>query len=407
MYKTGIKKFPECTNLRISYAFFHLERTKNKDKAYEEFAQASKTDPSFEQQFNIYRFRKIIRENLEDKEENNSDLIEMIRFDNHVSLCEEAMMKSAKLHKDFWTELKEEMPDLRKLNSVGSQITETSNAVKENYTELSKINSSAFEVLYSYAMYLIYIIEDYTEGKELLSNARKIYQDRLIGGNKADIDFEIESLNKSMAPILLVSGKEATFGRVNGFNVMFTEVTGFRHEELVEQDLGKMMPKLFLNYSTNFMSLLSTKSEALGGGSKDEDAFKEGFVLHKLGHVIPIEYSINFNQAEEEFRIVIRQSISTNLKIVLLANSHGEVTDFSLLGLHCFKDKLEENNNGSEYMSSVCTLANLGIQDYEDLQYQKPSGCIRKIELNHNATRCQIHIAPYFMKVFDGSFDEN
>ncbi len=69
--------------------------------------------------------------------------METIRLDNHVSLLEEAMILSAKLHKDFWTELKEEKPDLKKLNTIGSQITEAGNAITENYTEITKITSSA------------------------------------------------------------------------------------------------------------------------------------------------------------------------------------------------------------------------------------------------------------------------
>ena len=40
MYRMGIKKYPESTKLRLSFAFFHLERTKNKSKAYEEFSNA-------------------------------------------------------------------------------------------------------------------------------------------------------------------------------------------------------------------------------------------------------------------------------------------------------------------------------------------------------------------------------
>ena len=34
-YTEGLKKFPNSTKLRLSYALFHLERTKNKNKAYE------------------------------------------------------------------------------------------------------------------------------------------------------------------------------------------------------------------------------------------------------------------------------------------------------------------------------------------------------------------------------------
>lgn len=142
MYILGIKKYPICTKLRLSFAFFYLQRTKNKKKAYEEFSNAEKTDPAFEEQFIIYRFKKIIRQNLQDNNQNNSDLIEIIRFDNHISLCEEAMVFSARLHKQFWLELKEEIPDLKKLNNIGSKITQTVNTVRENYKEIQKINNS-------------------------------------------------------------------------------------------------------------------------------------------------------------------------------------------------------------------------------------------------------------------------
>lgn len=35
MFRSGIKKFPECTKLRISFAFFQLEHLRNKERAYE------------------------------------------------------------------------------------------------------------------------------------------------------------------------------------------------------------------------------------------------------------------------------------------------------------------------------------------------------------------------------------
>lgn len=72
----------------MSYGFFQLEHMRNKEKAFEEFVNSSKLDPSFQQQFNIYRFKKIIRENLENREGSDADLIETIRFENYVSLLE-------------------------------------------------------------------------------------------------------------------------------------------------------------------------------------------------------------------------------------------------------------------------------------------------------------------------------
>lgn len=99
MYRQGIKKFSSSTKLHISFAFFYMEHLKQNAKAYEEFVMAEEGNPSFIEEFIIYRFKKIIKEKLEDNKEEESDLIEIIRFDNHVSLCEEAMIESAKLHK--------------------------------------------------------------------------------------------------------------------------------------------------------------------------------------------------------------------------------------------------------------------------------------------------------------------
>lgn len=43
------------------------------------------------------------------------------------------MVKSAKLQKEFWSELKEEVPDLKKLNQIGAHITQATNNISENY----------------------------------------------------------------------------------------------------------------------------------------------------------------------------------------------------------------------------------------------------------------------------------
>ncbi len=51
------------------------------------------------------------------------------------------MIYSAKLHKEFWSELIEETPSLEKLNETGSKIIDIVNSVKSNYAEVNKINS--------------------------------------------------------------------------------------------------------------------------------------------------------------------------------------------------------------------------------------------------------------------------
>ena len=47
MFINGLKKFPNSTKLRLSYAFFLLERLKNKNKSYEQLVLAEKGKPAF------------------------------------------------------------------------------------------------------------------------------------------------------------------------------------------------------------------------------------------------------------------------------------------------------------------------------------------------------------------------
>lgn len=134
------------------------------------------------------------------------------------------MVKSAKLQKEFWAELKEEVPDLKKLNQAGGQITAVAANISENYRELAKINSSSCEILYSYGKYLMLVSEDYAEGKDMLANARKIFLDRQSGTKHNEVmHFNDESYNRMTAPLLvLTASSPASVPRITGANLMFT-----------------------------------------------------------------------------------------------------------------------------------------------------------------------------------------
>ena len=56
MYRIGIKKFPDCTPLKIQYAFFLMEKMNKKAEAIVELTQASLYNPPFDEQFIIFRY---------------------------------------------------------------------------------------------------------------------------------------------------------------------------------------------------------------------------------------------------------------------------------------------------------------------------------------------------------------
>jgi hypothetical protein len=102
-------------------------------------------------------------------------------------------------------------------------------------------------VLYSYGHYLILVSEDYAEGREMLANARKIYQDRQSGHRAAEaLHFEEHSLNKMTAPVLILAHPApGSLPRIKNANLMFTEVTGYQREELIDREISSIAPRLF------------------------------------------------------------------------------------------------------------------------------------------------------------------
>ncbi len=89
LYQNEISKFPNCTSLRISYAFFLLERLNKKQQANIELINAEKYLPKFEEQFIIYRYKKILEEQSSEvgDSEENLDVVSSIAYKNHFLQC--------------------------------------------------------------------------------------------------------------------------------------------------------------------------------------------------------------------------------------------------------------------------------------------------------------------------------
>ena len=93
IFQLGISKFPYCTSLRMSYAFFLVERLDNRVKSLMELKTAENYNPSFEEQFIIYRLKKIFEEQQasnavnEGDAKENLDIVSDIAYKNHFNLC--------------------------------------------------------------------------------------------------------------------------------------------------------------------------------------------------------------------------------------------------------------------------------------------------------------------------------
>ena len=114
MYFYGIKKFPNNTSLRISFAFFLIEKLNLKQQALQELTHAEQNKPPFDEQFIIFRYRKIIEDEFSEsknEESGNLDIVTEISFQNELRQCNAGIEKSSMHHMEFWSQLSEDNPD--------------------------------------------------------------------------------------------------------------------------------------------------------------------------------------------------------------------------------------------------------------------------------------------------------
>jgi len=66
MFRLGIQKFPNSASLRISFAFFLIEKLNKKQEAIAELNNALNLAPTIEEQFIIFRHKKLSEEYFDD-----------------------------------------------------------------------------------------------------------------------------------------------------------------------------------------------------------------------------------------------------------------------------------------------------------------------------------------------------
>lgn len=147
MYKVGISKFPTCTSLKIQFSFF-LMGIRKKNEAINELVTASHYNPPFDEQFIIFRYKKMAEDYGDAALSGDShggggnaggggmDVIAKFAYESSLRLCSQHIERSAALHLEFWNALREDRPDIQKLNDVGSKINQSIIMVESYWSQL-------------------------------------------------------------------------------------------------------------------------------------------------------------------------------------------------------------------------------------------------------------------------------
>ncbi|EAR98621.2 PAS domain S-box protein (macronuclear) [Tetrahymena thermophila SB210] len=261
----SLEKFVKSSRLHLLHAFIQHEKLKNKFKALFELMIAREHKPNIQEEFSIFRFANLIEDEIKDSDEKtgdtrNVDVNKIVLFQKRFIEFQEIIDKSVQLHLDFWKELLEENPEIQKIENMGSKITSTVEQVKDQFQRLRDIYSNHIKCLEIYGYFLKDIVNDDIEGEKILDNVKYAKNSQSVNKQFVDQD-RLKYGENSNTAILTVSGNYGQIGTVTNLNNELTRILGWSKADVIEQNISRIMPKVYADLHDKFMEHYLETSE--------------------------------------------------------------------------------------------------------------------------------------------------
>ncbi|KAL4460692.1 hypothetical protein ABPG72_017168 [Tetrahymena utriculariae] len=340
LYQNGLRKFPTCTKLRLSYAFFLLERLKKKEEALAQFKISQTTKPTFDEQFIIYRYIEMISQSSEEvedeeEEEEETDVVKKIEFESHLSQFEEYIKLAAQRHKEFWANLKEDNNiALGRLNVLGSGISEYVFKAKDHFTKMVKINSSFPQPFKVYGQFLIKVLNQKEAGLEMVQKGREI---ALESGNKGQKKEDIENFQNEPIPFIVTQKRKAGMTTIQNVNLLFSVFFAYQRDEIIGKDLSFILPNLYVPFHESLINQFHENMNQSNFRSQYLNNPQQRFAKNRNGYIFPVVYNVRpLNEEFTKYYVTLEADQSAKNAIFIIINDNFDITDFSSSALTNF-----------------------------------------------------------------------
>jgi len=385
LFKKGLVKFPKCTFLRIQYALFLLEKMKNKNWALRQLMKSEKKNPSFAEQFLIYRFKRVIEEEMTESAGNDSanlDIVSALAYQNHRQHWETYMETASQLHTKFWSYLTEDVNDLGKLSEIGSEINSTLALVEEHWDRMQRYKQNSGKIVRLYANFLVQVLNDKEGSKELMksvSEGKAVIEDAYDFDNN-DENQELSKFSEGGCGVIVSAG-DSNLGKINKVSMGICSTFGYTKSELIGKDISILLPKLYCEQHKTLVDEGIDKVD-------DKTLYKERHVYakHKSGYILAVDKIIKaIPSIVNNWQYVVcvhsdKKKMDTSVATVLVDKSNY-ITDvsfraFDMLQLPC-DSGLTRNTLISEFIPTIEDTKYIKehlLIDYVDVTYYYPDG---------------------------------
>lgn len=236
--------------------------------------------------FSGVRFMTIIESEIKENEIRKMETTglnvpHVLKFQStFFNLCRK-VAESVDYHHQFWEELKQPRPVIKKIQNIGSKITNNLDECRKIYEAISEINPNHFKTLNIFGNFIEFILNDEEESKKLLSKAEYINKSSDLNKGFTK-DTRVKFSENADFCVTIVSGNDSDIGIIKGFNSELLKRFSYSFDEVKGKNIDLLTPQLIKEHHDDFMKNYFKTNKASVMGIE-----RPVFPMDKFGFIIP------------------------------------------------------------------------------------------------------------------------
>lgn len=319
MYKAGIRKFPRDVKLRLSYGNFLYDKMKKRQKGLKEFENLQKYKPTFEEEFLIYKSRKLIEDEIDGESiDDGLDYVSTFAYKSCLTNFKSSIIKVSMYYIDFWSLLllydedTNQHENFEKMSEIGKKISKLVIDIKDNFEKMEKINKNEPDVLKLYALFLGEVLNDEKKSTFYMNKLFESNEQRHKYDDNNLYNLNFKSLVKSEDyKYIILSAQNDSFGTISHISLNVCMLFGFLRNELIGQNLDMLLPEIYQEIHSKllhskFLEFKKVTISSSFGNRRDpvnsfHTSFKEinTFARNKSKYLIPIRIKTGLVSTED------------------------------------------------------------------------------------------------------------
>ncbi|KAJ3211645.1 hypothetical protein HDU67_004368, partial [Dinochytrium kinnereticum] len=322
------KNMSKSCMLQLFAGAFHLIHLNNRAQCLATYTRAETLHPRMDEAFMIYRRQQLLNERF-----SGGDVIDFIAFEQNMQLAKKYENKATLAVIHFWSELLKKQPSFRKLQGYGTAISFAVSSAQSHYLALIKLSPDAPHVYRLYGNFLMHVLNDVKQGQDLLDHADELEEEhhKVRDEMEGDAQMETDKINLDILSednvIITLSGEPKNLGHIINVNAMAIKVFGYRRQELMNENVNKLLPTPFSESHDMFL-----KRYLETGFAKVIDRARQVLGLNKQGYLFPITLCVKHivdTKGAQSFIGIIKPQTETETLGYLIMSPDLQVLHFT------------------------------------------------------------------------------